>query len=61
VHDAFEHHRLAGFRGRDNEAALTFADWCGEVDDAWRQVLRTAVAEFECESFISKQRVKFYE
>ena len=51
-----QQHRLTGFRRRNDQAALAFADRRNHVDDAGREVLRAAVALFELEALLGKQR-----
>ncbi len=54
--DVLQQHRLAGFRRRDDQAALAFADRRDQVDDARRQVFARAVAALELEPLGRMQR-----
>ena len=50
-----QHQGLAGFRGRDDQAALTPADGRDQVDDAGGDVFGAAVAALEIEPLVREQ------
>ena len=54
--NVLQQHGLTGFRRRDNEAALAFADRRDHVDDARREIFRAAVALLELEPLLREQR-----
>ena len=54
--DALQHHRLARFRGRDDERALPLADRRDQVDDPRREIFGASVAPFEMQALARKER-----
>ena len=58
VGDVFQQRRLAGFRRRDDQRALAFADRREQVDDARRQLRRT---NFEFKPLLRIDRRSFFE
>ena len=54
--DVLQHHRLAGLRLGDDQAALALADRCDQVEDAAGDVLGRTVAALELERLAREQR-----
>ncbi len=54
--DVLQHDRLARLRRRDDQAALTLADRCAEVDHATGEVFGGAVAGLHLQALVGEQR-----
>ena len=59
--DVLQHHRLAGFRLRDDQATLATADWRDQIEDAPGDVLGRAIAAFKPERLAREQRGEILE
>src|SRR5262249_1644946 len=61
MRDILQQYGLAGTRRRNNQRALSFADWCDDVDNMRRSILLGLILVFHFESLIGVERCQVVE